>query len=55
MIGTALGGQTQISPHQGIGIFPIELTDAGKMDPLLTGLPEKFPVMHWHGEMPGLA
>jgi GMP synthase (glutamine-hydrolysing) len=54
LIGEALGASTERSPHKEIGIFPIELTEKGLQDPLLTHLPKQFPVAHWHGDMPGL-
>ena len=53
LIGEALGGKTARSPEKEIGIFPITLTSEGENDPLLKGLPQKFPVIHWHNDMPG--
>jgi len=35
--------------HNG-NFFSIELTDHGKKDPLLSGLPENFPIFQLHGE-----
>jgi GMP synthase (glutamine-hydrolysing) len=54
LIGEALGAKTQHSPNKEVGVFPIELTKAGSKDPLLDTLPLKFPVIHWHNDMPGL-
>lgn len=54
LIGEAHGARTGHSPNQEIGVFPIELSEAGRQDPLLEGLPERFPVPHWHVDMPGL-
>ena len=54
LIGEALGAKTQRSPHKEVGVFPIELTEAGAEDALLKSLPMKFPIIHWHNDMPGL-
>ena len=35
---------------QELGWFPIRVSDAGRQDPLLAGLPEAFMVFHWHGD-----
>lgn len=53
-IGEALGAQFGHSPNREIGVFPITLTEDGKQDPIIGTFPEKFPVGHWHGDMPGL-
>jgi len=55
LIGEAFGAQTQKSPEKEVGVFPIMLTNAGKRDPLLEGLEEAFPVIHWHNDMPGVS
>jgi GMP synthase (glutamine-hydrolysing) len=54
MIGEALGAKFEHSPNKEIGVFEIELTEAGKRDPIISSFPEKFMVSHWHGDMPGL-
>jgi GMP synthase (glutamine-hydrolysing) len=54
LIGEALGARTTRSPEKEVGVYPIELTVAGSSDPLLKGLPDEFPVIHWHNDMPGL-
>lgn len=54
LIGEALGAKTQRSPNKEVGIFPIKLTEAGTKDILLKSLPQKFSVVHWHNDMPGL-
>lgn len=54
LIGEALGAKAETSPNREVGIYPITLTEDGKVDPLLTGLPSSFPVIHWHNDMPGL-
>lgn len=54
MIGEALGAKFDHSPQREIGVFEINLTEAGKNDPIFSKFPERFPVGHWHGDMPGL-
>ncbi len=54
MIGEALGAKFDHSPNREIGVFPITLTEDGKLDPIIGMFPETFPVGHWHGDMPGL-
>jgi GMP synthase (glutamine-hydrolysing) len=53
-IGEALGGKFDHSPNREIGVFPVELTEAGKQDQIFKDFPAKFDVGHWHGDMPGL-
>ncbi|HEY4512748.1 MAG TPA: glutamine amidotransferase [Candidatus Paceibacterota bacterium] len=53
-IGEALGAKFDHSPNREIGVFPVNLTDDGKQDPIFSAFPEKFMVGHWHGDMPGL-
>lgn len=54
LIGESLGATTEKSPHKEVGLFPIQLTKEGIVDPILAGLPHKFLVVHWHNDMPGL-
>lgn len=54
LIGSALGAPAERSPNKEVGVFPITLTEHGKKDPLLAGIPQRFPVTHWHNDMPGL-
>lgn len=54
LIGEALGGHFDHSPHKEIGVFPITLTEDGKRDPMIGTFPATFNVGHWHGDMPGL-
>ena len=54
LIGEALGAKFDHSPNKEIGIFDLILTDDVKYDPYFSKLPKKFPVGHWHGDMPGL-
>ena len=54
LIGEALGAKFGHSPNREIGVFPLNLTEDGKQDPIIGKFPEKFMVGHWHGDMPGL-
>jgi GMP synthase (glutamine-hydrolysing) len=55
IIGEALDARTEVSPQREIGCFPVNLSAAGKEDPLFKQFPTEFDVMHWHNDMPGLA
>jgi GMP synthase (glutamine-hydrolysing) len=55
LIAEALGAKTERSPNREIGMYPVELLDAAKLDPVFQQFPQKFNVMHWHSDMPGLA
>jgi len=54
ILGEAFGIQTEKSPNKEVGVFPIELTDDGKTDPLIKGFPNVFSGVHWHNNMPGI-
>lgn len=54
MIGEAFGAKYEHSPHREVGVFPVTLTEAGKVDLIVSKFPETFRVGHWHGDMPGL-
>ncbi|MCB1055486.1 MAG: type 1 glutamine amidotransferase [Acidobacteria bacterium] len=48
-LGRLLGGELAHDPERGeIGTFEVELTAAGRADPLLDGLPERFLVQLGH-------
>lgn len=53
LLAEALGAQTQKSPQAEIGMHPIELTEAGLLDPIFSTFPLTFDVMHWHFDMVG--
>ncbi len=50
MIARALGAKVTKNPVKEIGWMPVMLTDAGKREPLLAGLPETLTVFQWHGD-----
>jgi GMP synthase (glutamine-hydrolysing) len=55
LIAEALGAPTQSSPEKEVGVFPVQLTEEGRKDPLFVDFPAEFPVIHWHYDMPSLA
>ncbi|MHB1531257.1 type 1 glutamine amidotransferase [Acidithiobacillus sp.] len=51
LIAKAMGGQVFANPAGAeIGWFPVEKTTAAHSSRWLQGLPESFPIFHWHGE-----
>lgn len=54
LIVEALGATTLRSPEKEVGIFPVQLTREGMLDPILRTLPAEFDVLHWHHDMPGI-
>jgi len=54
LLGEALGAKFEHSPNKEIGVYDIWLSEAGKQDPIFSTFFERFPVGHWHGDMPGL-
>jgi GMP synthase-like glutamine amidotransferase len=50
LIAKAAGAQVTAGEEKEIGWYPLTLTEEGKKDRLLTGLPDTFPVFQWHGE-----
>ncbi len=54
LIAGALGARTQRSPEKEVGVFPIQLTQAGLSDPIFRHFPAEFDVLHWHHDMPGI-
>jgi len=54
LIAESLGAKTERSPEKEVGVFPIELTEAGRQDPIFKDFPTKFKGLHWHYDMPGI-
>ena len=51
LMAKALGAHVQAGRALEIGMTPIHLTEGGKHDPVFGGIPERFPVFEWHGEV----
>lgn len=49
LLGAALGGRVDKMPKPEVGILDINLTEAGKADPLFAGIPPTFQALQWHG------
>lgn len=54
LIGEALGAKTERSPCREVGMHLVELHAEAKFDPIFSFFPDKFDVMHWHSDMPGI-
>ncbi len=54
LIAESMGAKTEISPEPEIGMFPVQLSEAGYTDPIMKHFPDRFSAMHWHSDMPGL-
>lgn len=49
LLADALDGKVERMAEGEVGILEIGLTDAGKADPLLRGLPDNLHCLQWHG------
>ncbi len=50
LLASVLGGNVTRNPFKEIGWFPVQLTPAGRENPLFAGFPASFPAFHWHGD-----
>lgn len=51
LVGEALGGRVGLSPAgRELGTTPVELSEAGRVDPLFSGLPPVLQVQQTHGD-----
>lgn len=50
LMAQAAGARVARGPAPEIGWFPVQLTEAGRSDPLFAGLPAEFMTFHWHGD-----
>lgn len=49
LLGDALGGRVGPGAAPEVGILTVEMTDAGRADPLFAGLPATKRCLQWHG------
>jgi GMP synthase-like glutamine amidotransferase len=49
LLGAALGGRVGKAPRAEVGILDVELTAAGRQDPLFEGIADCFKALQWHG------
>jgi GMP synthase (glutamine-hydrolysing) len=50
LLAAAMGARVYPGPEPEVGVLDVELTDAGKMDPVASILPERFVALQWHGD-----
>jgi GMP synthase-like glutamine amidotransferase len=50
LIAEVLGAKVYPNAKKEIGWFPVSITNEGKENNLLKGLPDSFTVFHWHGD-----
>jgi len=50
LLAQLLGAKVRPNEQKEIGVYEVDLTVSGRDDPILSGLPECFPVFHWHGD-----
>lgn len=55
LLSVAYGGKYEHSPEREIGVFPINLTEAGLADDHIKDFGYTLDTGHWHGDMPGLS
>jgi GMP synthase-like glutamine amidotransferase len=49
LLGAALGGKVGKAARAEVGILEVELTEAGRRDPLFDGIEPRFKALQWHG------
>lgn len=49
LLADALGGRCERMVRPEVGILDVEVTAAGRADPLFDSLPDRFPALQWHG------
>jgi GMP synthase (glutamine-hydrolysing) len=50
LLAASLGARVYTGATPEVGVLDVELTDAGRDDPVLGGLPESFPTLQWHSD-----
>ena len=51
LLADALGGEVGSSPEREVGVFEVRLSQDARRSSALSGLPERFNALHWHGDM----
>lgn len=49
LLADALGGRVTLMERPEVGVVQIDLTPAGRRDPLMAGHPERIEALQWHG------
>jgi GMP synthase (glutamine-hydrolysing) len=50
LLAATLGAQVYAGPSPEVGILPVELTDEGRVDPVLGSLDSEILTLQWHGD-----
>jgi GMP synthase (glutamine-hydrolysing) len=50
LLAAALGARVYAGPAPEVGVLAVELTDAGRRDPVLGALPASIDTLQWHGD-----
>jgi GMP synthase (glutamine-hydrolysing) len=50
LLAASLGARVYAGPIPEVGILPVELTDAGRVDPVLGSLDSQILTLQWHGD-----
>jgi GMP synthase (glutamine-hydrolysing) len=50
LLAASLGARVYSGPAPEVGVLPVELTEAGRTDPVFSALPSEFLTLQWHGD-----
>jgi GMP synthase-like glutamine amidotransferase len=50
LLASALGARVYAGQAPEVGVLPVRLTEEGRADPVLGGLPAEFETLQWHGD-----
>jgi GMP synthase (glutamine-hydrolysing) len=50
LLAASLGGRVYTGETPEVGVLDVELTEAGRDDPVVGDLPESFPTLQWHSD-----
>jgi GMP synthase-like glutamine amidotransferase len=50
LLAASLGGRVYAGATPEVGVLDVELTPAGREDPVLGGMPSSFPTLQWHSD-----
>ena len=50
LLAASLGARVYAGSEPEVGLLPVTLSDAGRSDPVLEGLPATFTTLQWHGD-----
>lgn len=50
LLAASLGARVYPGDEPEVGLLPVTLTEAGRADPVLAGLPNGFTTLQWHGD-----